>query len=175
MTQTGSPDHEDSPVRDEPAMSGDHSRQSDIGEATGGQPMPGTGGPQHAQRAGRLTRKMKLLNSFIDSTAQGLDSQTAVLWVVLFRHERDGAVKISVKRIAKIMNVHPRTVSRHLRILKQNGLLRKLKPGVQGVSGAVYQIGRKDLAADNPLRKLPSGHAGSQAKGPPKGQAAEET
>lgn len=165
MARNGSPDREDGPMRHEPCHPGDHCRQGDIGEVTCSPSMPEAERPQQAQWTGRLTRKIKLLNKFVDQTVKGLDSQTALLWVVLFRHEKDGAVKISLKRLAGIMNVHPRTVSRHLRILKRNGMLRKLKSGVQGVHGNVYQIGRKDLTKDNPLKKLPLSNSGSRPEG----------
>ena len=153
MPQNGLPEHGNGPLRDDRLQPGDDSRQGDIGEVPGGASMPEAGGPQQAQQTGRLTRKIKLLNKFVDQTIKGLDSQTALLWVVLFRHERDGAVKISSKRLAAIMNVHPRTVSRHLKILKQNKLLRKTKSGKQGLYGNEYQIGQRALAKDNPLKK----------------------
>lgn len=175
MPQNGSPEHGNGPLRDDRSQPGDHTRQGDIGEVPGGASMPEAGGPQQAQQTGRLTRKIKLLNKFVDQTIKGLDSQTALLWVVLFRHERDGAVRISSKRLAKIMNVHPRTVSRHLKVLKQNGMLRKLRSGVQGIHGNVYQIGQRELSKDNPLKKESKNTSESQPEGHSGGQPEEET
>ena len=153
MPQNGSPERENGPLRAANPQHGNHCRQDGSGEGPSSPPGSEIGPPQQAQRAGRLTRKIKLLNKFVDQTVRGLDSQTALLWVILFRHERDGAVKISSKRLAAIMNVHPRTVSRHLKILKQNNLLRKTKSGKQGLYGNEYQIGQRELAKDNPLKK----------------------
>ncbi len=127
-------------------------------------------GPEQGQRRGRLTEKILMLNRFVDGTVKGLDGQTALLWVVLFRHERNGYVQMSTKRLAKIMGVHPRTASRHLKLLRQNKLLRRVKAGVRGVRSSGYQLGRRDLAQENRLKKPPAAPAPSQPE-PQAGEA----
>jgi DNA-binding MarR family transcriptional regulator len=167
MTPNGSPEHEDNAPQNDLGKPMNY-RQSEAGEAPS-RPPPDPDSPEgleHPRRPGRLKHKMLLLNRFIDHSVKGLDGQTALLWVVLFRHEQNGEAMISVKRLADIMGVSRRTVARHLRTLVQNEMLRKKKTGVKNVHANVYQIGRKHLAKDNPLKRPQSGRTKSQPEGP---------
>ncbi len=121
-----------------------------------------SGGSQCAQAApiqsrepGRLEKKIKLLNRFVDETLIGLEPFTALLWVVFYREAKDGIVQISHGQLAKIMGVSDRTICRHIEVLILNKLLRKLKTGGYGRGCNKYQLGIKLLPKDNPLRQPP--------------------
>lgn len=137
-----------------------------------------SGGSQWAQAApiqsrepGRLEKKIKLLNRFVDETLIGLEPTTAVLWFVLYREARNGIAEISHSQLAKVMGVSDRTICRHIEVLIANRLLRKLKTGGYGRGCNRYQLGIRSLPKDNPLRTIPK-LAGTPAKASPKMPAA---
>ena len=95
-------------------------------------------GPRH----GRLTRKIKSLNHFVDKKIACLNPVAALLWVILLRHAYDGIVEISHARLAKILGMSPRTVIRNLNKLESERLLRRLKIGGKGRGVNRYNLGR---------------------------------
>jgi hypothetical protein len=125
LTTSEWPDGDDDTV-DEP---GD---ETDEAQALAGEETPGPG---------PLKKKVLNFNRFIDATLHGLEPMTAVLWFVLFRFERDGITWASQKTIAGRMGVDPKTVMRHLKILKNKQLVRVVKQGTRGGRANTYQLG----------------------------------
>lgn len=111
--------------------------------------------PIQSREPGRLEKKIKLLNRFVDETQIGLEPFTALLWVVLYRESRNGVAEISHGQLAKIMGVSGRTICRHIEVLIANKLLRKLKTGGYGRGCNRYQLGIRSLPKDNPRRTMP--------------------
>jgi hypothetical protein len=126
--------------------------------------------PIQSREPGRLEKKIKLLNRFVDETLKGLEPFTALLWVVLYREARNGVAEISHGQLAEIMNVSDRTICRHIDVLIANKLLRKLKTGGYGRGCNKYQLGITSLPKYNPLRQLPraSGASANAKPGEPK-------
>ena len=108
---------------------------------TAGSPEGTPESPPEIQREGRLTRKIKSMNSFVDNKLGELDPVAALLWVILLRHAYDGIVEISHARLAKIVGKSPRTVIRHLKELELKRLLRRLKVGGKGRGVNRYNLG----------------------------------
>jgi hypothetical protein len=80
-------------------------------------------------------------NRFIDDALKGLDPMTAVVWLVLFRFARGGTTWASQETIAQRMGVDPKTVMRHIKILKTKQLVRVVKKGSRGGRANTYQLG----------------------------------
>ena len=156
-TTNGSPERDEA---SEPRESGVPAADADMPAhhvvETGGHGDASGEGSAKPKTPGRLTKKIKFLNRFVDGTLKGIDAQTAVVWLVLFREERDGVAKISHKRLATILGVSERTVIRHIRVLRQNHLLRTTKRGVKDRNCNEYQLGVRQLAKDNPLKRIPA-------------------
>ena len=73
--------------------------------------------PEQKRESGRTVLKIKIFNSFIDETLAGLPSTAAVLWLTLFRFERQGIARASLNTLAKRMGVDRKTVDRNMRLL----------------------------------------------------------
>lgn len=125
--------------------------ESDESESGAGQGQEEAGGPKEP---GRVVRKIKLLNRFVDETLVGLEPLTALLWVVLYQQAWNGVVEISHGRLATLMGCSSRTIARHIDVLIANRLLRKVKTGGFGRGSNRYQLGIRKLAGNNPLRHL---------------------
>jgi hypothetical protein len=125
LTTSELPDGDDEAM-DHPGDETDEAQAS----ATGG-----TRGP------GPLKEKVLHYNRFIDDTLKGLEPMTAVVWFVLFRFARGGVTWASQKTIADRMGVDPKTVMRHLTILKKKQLVRVVKQGTRGGRANTYQLG----------------------------------
>lgn len=127
-------------------QSGDETGEAQV--AAGG----GEAGP------GPLKQKMLNYNRFIDESLKGLEPMTAVVWLVLFRFARGGGTWASQKTIAERMGVDPKTVMRHLKILKKKQLVRVVKPGTRARRANTYQLGIL------PLEKRPKAKRSSPRK-----------
>ncbi len=100
-----------------------------------------TSAAEGARGPGPLVRKVLNNNRFIDDTLKGLDPITALVWFVLHRFERNSVAWASQKTIAERMGVDPKTVMRHLKILKKKQLVRVVKQGTRGGRANTYQLG----------------------------------
>lgn len=99
-----------------------------------------------------LYRKVTNLNRFVDEAAKGLDPISMNIWIVLFRFERAGIAWASQKTIAERLGLDPKTVYRHIAILKKKRLLRVVKQGHRGGRCNTYQLGILPL---EPVAKRP--------------------
>lgn len=108
-------------------------------------------GPAESKK-GRLVKKIERFNKFIDKTVVGLDPFTALLWLVLYRMERNGIATATHGRVAQLMGVSKRTVARHIKVLIANKLLRQVGRGGWGHGYNKYRFGLKPLTKDNPLK-----------------------
>jgi hypothetical protein len=105
-----------------------------------------------AGQNGRLVKKIKRTNRFIDETLVGLDPFTALLWLVLFRMEENGIATATHGRLAQLMGKSKKTVVRHIRVLEANRLLRRVHTGGWGRGYNKYKFGLMRLTKDNPLK-----------------------
>lgn len=79
---------------------------------------------QQARPDTRLYKKVKALNAFIDNTAKGLKPTEALVWLALFRFARDGLATVPKATVAKRLGIDERTVSRSIRTLRKQNLVR---------------------------------------------------
>jgi hypothetical protein len=94
-----------------------------------------------------LYEKVINLNRFIDETARGLDPISFCVWMTLFRFARGGIAWASQKAIADRLGLDPKTVCRHIAMLKEKKLLRLVKKGHRGGRANTYQLGILPLEA----------------------------
>jgi hypothetical protein len=99
-----------------------------------------------------LYRKVTNLNRFVDEAAKGLDPISMNIWIVLYRFERAGIAWASQKTIAERLGLDPKTVYRHIALLKKKKLLRVVKQGRRGGRCNTYQLGILRL---EPVAKRP--------------------
>lgn len=101
------------------------------------------GGPDTAPapEEGRLTKKIKALNRFVDESQRGLDPSTALVWLTLFRHAWNGVAEVSQSTIAKKMGVGTKTVQRGIEKLVALKLLKITRHGGNGRGCHKYQLG----------------------------------
>lgn len=106
------------------------------------------GGPERHS----LYEKVTNFNDFIDETAKGLHPISAMVWMTLFRFARGGIAWASQNTIAERLGLSPKTVYRHIVILKKKRLLRVVKKGRRGRRCNTYQLGILPL---EPVAKRP--------------------
>lgn len=90
---------------------------------------------------GRLTKKIKALNRFVDEALRGLDPSTALVWLTLFRYAWNGVAQVSQSMIAKKMGVGTKTVQRGIEKLVTLKLLKITRHGGNGRGCHKYQLG----------------------------------
>lgn len=105
------------------------------------------GGPDTSPgpEEGRLTKKIKALNRFVDETQGGLDPSTALVWLTLFRYAWNGVAEVSQSTIAKKMGVGTKTVQRGIEKLVALKLLKITRHGGNGRGCNRYQLGLQVL------------------------------
>lgn len=97
--------------------------------------------PEQKRESGGTVWKIKMFNRFIDETLTGLPSTAAVLWLTLFRFERQGIARASLNTLAKRMGVDRKTVDRNMRLLYKHKLIKKERQGGIGKGSNVYRLG----------------------------------
>ncbi len=116
------------------------------GEPSGPQIVRCSAGCQAALERDRCVTKVRRFNKFIDQALAGLPPTAAVLWLTLFRFERNGRAQVSQETLARLLGVDVKTVQRNIQILrKQPATLRILQAGQKGKEPAVYQLGLTPL------------------------------
>jgi hypothetical protein len=100
--------------------------------------------PNEGKPAGRLTRKIKALNQFIDYSGPELDHVEFRIWMILFRHATDGIVTRSHGLLAKDMSVSARTVQRAIGRLIEKKLVRVVQRGGLHVGASTYGLGSRN-------------------------------
>jgi hypothetical protein len=100
--------------------------------------------PNNGPQKGRLTRKIKALNQFVDNSGPDLNHVEFRVWVMLFRHERDGLVTRSHGSLAKDMSVSAKTVQRAIGRLIEKKLVRIDRRGGLHVGASTYRLGSRN-------------------------------
>ena len=145
MTTTSTDNGPDEPgwdpadsVPETPATGGDHNSppESHSADAEGVMAVH-----ERKRESGRTVWKIKTFNRFIDETLAGLPSTAAVLWLTLFRFERQGIARASLNTLAKRMGVDRKTVDRNMRLLYKHELIKKERQGGIGKGSNVYRLG----------------------------------
>jgi hypothetical protein len=94
---------------------------------------------------GRLTKKIKAFNRFIDETQRGLDPSAALVWLTLFRQAWNGVAEVPQSTIAKKLGVGTKTVQRGIEKLVALKLLTITRHGGNGRGCHKYQLGLRAL------------------------------
>lgn len=142
---TGSSDcchdeHEQGPmaeVGEALANAGDRDRLSGSDSVDEGTVVDGEQEPQQS----RTALKIATFNRFIDETLAGLPPTAAVLWLTLFRFERQGVAWASLNTLAKRMGVDRKTVARNMRLLRDHDLIKIERQGGIGRGSNTYRLG----------------------------------
>ena len=87
-----------------------------------------------------VVAKVLLLNRFLDATARDLHPSAALVWVQLLRDERAGTARTAVADLARRCGQSPRSIKRHLAVLKARGLLVVVEAGARGVAPTTYRL-----------------------------------
>lgn len=107
--------------------------------------MAQLGSRDDGRRKGRLWKKIKALNNFIDTAGPFLPPLDRYLWLVLFRHATDGLVKRSHGRLAQDLDCSERTIRRAMDRLEERGLVRVVERGGLRVGASTFRLGVRDL------------------------------
>lgn len=116
------------------------------------EPVDGDADCEAEPEESALYKKVMNLNRFVDEAAKGLDPISMNIWIVLFRFECAGIAWASQETIAERLGLSPKTVYRHIAILKRKKLLRVVKQGHRGGRCNTYQLGILPL---EPVAKRP--------------------
>jgi DNA-binding MarR family transcriptional regulator len=92
--------------------------------------------PRHSNTRNRFM----VLNSFVDDAASELGRSELLVWLVLYRDTRDGAVTTSQSEIAKRAGICDRTVRRALGHLQRRGLLQVIRRGGPNKGASKYRV-----------------------------------
>ncbi len=145
MTTTSADDGPDEPgwdpanrVPETPFIGGDHNSPPESHPADG---EGVTVDHERKREPGRTEWKIKAFNRFIDETLASLPSTAAVLWLTLFRFERQGVARASLNTLAKRMGVDRKTVDRNMRLLQKHELIKKERQGGIGKGSNEYRLG----------------------------------
>lgn len=95
--------------------------------------------PARSNRPAVVT-KVLLLNRFLDATARNLHPSAALVWVQLLRDERAGTARTAVADLARRCGLSPRSIKRHLAVLKARDLLQVVEPGARGIAPTTYRL-----------------------------------
>jgi DNA-binding transcriptional ArsR family regulator len=96
--------------------------------------------PKPKKRPSGVVRKLLVANRFLDRSARQLPPAAALVWVLLWRDERDGTARTAVSDLARRSGLSARTVKRHLRTLKARGLVRVVQAGSVSRGPTVYRL-----------------------------------
>jgi len=102
----------------------------------------------HAENLARLKPKKPKrsgdrwarLNTFVDITMKQLRNTESVVWVYLFRHERNGTVDSSIRQIAAATGLSVNGAHAGLRGLIDRGLVEVLKLSKHHGEPSVYRL-----------------------------------
>lgn len=100
------------------------------------------------------TKKVAIFNQFIDKTLAGLPPTAAVLWLTLFRFEKQGVAWVSQDALAKRMGVNEKTVYRNMKILLAKKLVRIEYHGRLGQGSHKYRLGLPPLEPRTNLNRF---------------------
>lgn len=81
-----------------------------------------------------------MLNQFVDQTMATLQPSEALVWLCLFRHARDGRVRVSQTRIAAQCGISTCTAKRAVASLIKRKLLRRVVRGTVNHGCSEYKI-----------------------------------
>lgn len=81
-----------------------------------------------------------MLNQFVDQTMRNLTPAERAVWLCLFRHARDGRVRVSQTRIAAQCGLSTRTTKRAIAQLIERTLLRRVVRGTVTHGCSEYKI-----------------------------------
>jgi DNA-binding MarR family transcriptional regulator len=88
-----------------------------------------------------VARRFELLNAFWDRTARALPQTDALVWLALYRHARpDRTACVSFGRLAEMVGVTRRTVTRAIRRLRDGRLLKRAHRGGPDRGSNVYKL-----------------------------------
>jgi DNA-binding transcriptional ArsR family regulator len=99
--------------------------------------------PSHAaakKPVSAVVKKVLAANRFLDKHARTLTSAAVVVWVMLWRDERDGVARTAITDLARRAGVSEATIKRALRALRAGGHLRELRRGYPTRGPTVYRV-----------------------------------
>jgi hypothetical protein len=85
--------------------------------------------------------KVFRFNKFIDEALAGLPPTAAVLWLTLFRLEKQGVAWASQRTLKKWLGVDEKTVYRNMKILLDKKLVQIARQGGLGQGSNKYRLG----------------------------------
>ena len=103
-------------------------------------PAPTDEPPKRAGRTHPLAAKVSLANRFLDRVARTLHPTTALVWMLLWRDEREGKAQTAVSDLARRSGRSERTVKRALKELRVRGLLGTVAGGNETVGPTVHRL-----------------------------------
>lgn len=84
--------------------------------------------------------RFRALNEFVDRAMRDLTRAEISVWLVLYRDERNGAVRVSVNQIAERAGASSRSVIRALERLKKLGMVEPILRGGLNRGPSIYRI-----------------------------------
>jgi len=84
--------------------------------------------------------RFQVLNNFVDFSLRELTRNELAVWLILYRHTRDGIARYAQTAIAKQAGISDRTVRRIVPKLEEHGLLKVAHRGSAFTGPSVYQI-----------------------------------
>jgi hypothetical protein len=98
--------------------------------------------------------KVFRFNQFIDEALAGLPPTAAVLWLTLFRLEKQGVAWASQGTLAKRLGVDEKTVYRNMKILLDKKLVQIARQGGLGQGSNKYRLGLLPLEPRTNLNRF---------------------
>ena len=110
--------------------------------AAGELPRPAgrKGGKRAPRRSQRHPNRFATINAFVDASLSKLPRAPALVWVTLWRFERDGVTRIAIAALARFAGCGKRQAIRATARLEKDGLIEVVYRGGKDAGVSVYRV-----------------------------------
>ena len=113
---------------------------ADPGKSALTRPAGRKGGKRAPRRSPRHPNRFAVINAFADASMSKLPRAPALVWVALWRFERDGVTRIAVAALARLAGCGKRQAIRAIARLVADGLVEVVYRGGKDAGVSVYRV-----------------------------------
>ena len=113
---------------------------ADAGKGATTRPATPKGRKRQTRGSQRHPCRFATLNAFVDASMGKLPRAPALVWLTLWRFERDGVTRIAVAALARLVGCGKRQVIRALARLVDDGLVAVVYRGGKDAGVSVYRV-----------------------------------
>jgi|688.fasta_scaffold57168_3 hypothetical protein len=113
---------------------------ADAGKGPSTHPPGRKDGKRSPRRSQRHPGRFAAINAFVDASMSTLPRASALVWVALWRFERDGVTRIAVAALARLVGCCKRQAIRAIARLVDDGLVEVVYQGGKDAGVSVYRV-----------------------------------